>query len=313
MRIYGDGSAGALTISGSTDWTVIPGPSNFQFTDVTINAGVTLTVPSGTVFRCTGNFTVNGFLQVAGSGNGGQVNSVNNPPADGITGFSPAGAGVARLAAGFGQSGASTQARAGGLGGIGLGPTASGFLYLPGLQGGGGGACPLVNSTDFGGSGGGSLCVLAAGVITVAEDIYAPGGGANYGGGGGAGGVVFLAAAQAIHKSADIFAYGYGGSGDSPTNGFAAGGGGGGGIVHLIAPSITDTGVINVDGGAGVAGVSVGTITGSRFCGGGGGGGCGGNGGNGSKVYPDGHSDASGSGAPGYSFITLADPAAYFY
>src|SRR5260221_420427 len=60
----GDGSAGNLTISASTDWSVTP-PVNLNFASVTINSGQTLTVPAGTTIRCSGTFTNNGILLVA--------------------------------------------------------------------------------------------------------------------------------------------------------------------------------------------------------------------------------------------------------
>src|SRR5262245_28730335 len=63
VRVYGNGSAGARTISADESW--LEGgnpPANIQFTNFTIDAGVTLIIPSGTVIRCTGTFTNNGTL-----------------------------------------------------------------------------------------------------------------------------------------------------------------------------------------------------------------------------------------------------------
>src|SRR5262245_37476721 len=64
LRIYGNGSAGARAIATDEDWTLTP-VDDPQFTDFTVNAGVTLTVPSGTVIRGTGTFTNNGKIVVA--------------------------------------------------------------------------------------------------------------------------------------------------------------------------------------------------------------------------------------------------------
>src|SRR6185436_15592993 len=65
LRIFGDGSAGAKTVAADEVWTGLTAPTNPQFTDVTINAGTTLTVQSGTVIRCTGTFTNNGMIVVS--------------------------------------------------------------------------------------------------------------------------------------------------------------------------------------------------------------------------------------------------------
>jgi hypothetical protein len=45
LRIYGDGTAGAVTITADTDWTATPPANdNVQFTDFTVAAGATLAV-----------------------------------------------------------------------------------------------------------------------------------------------------------------------------------------------------------------------------------------------------------------------------
>jgi hypothetical protein len=52
LQIYGDGSAGSVRFSSTQTFT----GTNTRFTDITIDAGVTLTEPSGTIFRCTRTF-----------------------------------------------------------------------------------------------------------------------------------------------------------------------------------------------------------------------------------------------------------------
>jgi hypothetical protein len=52
LRIYGNGAAGAKTVSANENWNTTP-PDDLQFTELTVDAGQTLTVPSGTVIRCT--------------------------------------------------------------------------------------------------------------------------------------------------------------------------------------------------------------------------------------------------------------------
>jgi hypothetical protein len=75
VNVYGDASAGSLHVTSSVSWASDP-PSGFnlQFSDINIDPGVTLSVPSGTEIRTTGNFTNAGTLQVLASGAyGGQA------------------------------------------------------------------------------------------------------------------------------------------------------------------------------------------------------------------------------------------------
>jgi hypothetical protein len=52
-------------------------PTNFQFTDLTVVPGVTLTVASGTVIRCTGTFTNNGTVDVLGAAVGADRDDID--------------------------------------------------------------------------------------------------------------------------------------------------------------------------------------------------------------------------------------------
>jgi hypothetical protein len=60
LRIYGDGSSGALNVATTTSWS--GSEALGQYTDCSIAAGVTLTVPTGTVLRCSGSFTNDGTI-----------------------------------------------------------------------------------------------------------------------------------------------------------------------------------------------------------------------------------------------------------
>jgi hypothetical protein len=62
LRIYGDGSAGGVKVSATTDLLTLVPNGNFQFDNLTVDATATLNVPSGTVIRCTGTFTDNGSI-----------------------------------------------------------------------------------------------------------------------------------------------------------------------------------------------------------------------------------------------------------
>src|SRR5262245_21951539 len=47
LRIYGNGSAGDLTVASNSNLFTLAPQANYQFKNVTINAGVTLTIASG--------------------------------------------------------------------------------------------------------------------------------------------------------------------------------------------------------------------------------------------------------------------------
>lgn len=294
LRVYGDGSAGAKTFTSSTTFQ----DSNPQYTDVTIAAGVTLTVPSGVVIRCSGTFTNLGTITV-------------------LPGL--------RDTSRFGENGMNSNVAAssplespGGVGGAALpGGVAKSLLSL-GLVAGGNG---FRDSVDSGGDGGGNFTVLCKGALQNAGTITADGLNATtvYRGGGG-GGFIILASASSVSNAGTIRANGADGGAfvatDSNSTGHGGGGGGGGGIVHLIAPSITTSGVIEVNGGLGGAAAGAGSITGFAYSGGGGGGGSGGKGGDGGIVNPGNIGDTSVAAAEdgnvGQILQTTADPASLF-
>ena len=61
--VYGDGSSGPLVVSQDTTWSSSEAVG--QYTTCTINAGITLTVPTGTILRCSGSFTNEGTITVS--------------------------------------------------------------------------------------------------------------------------------------------------------------------------------------------------------------------------------------------------------
>lgn len=290
LRAYGDGSAGAHSVSANEDWSTTPAPAvtaNLQFSDFTVAAGTTLTVPSGTVIRCRGDFVNSGKIVV----------KPGTPPGRGpfyvtdlgITwaGITPAGQGVSLSPAASGDLGSNLNTRAGGKGGIGLGELQARQLLHPGVLGGGAGANSIVTHAN-GNAGGGTLTIACAGTITNAASGIVQADGeptgvvlAGVGGsGGGAGGVIIVASRTSVSNAGSISAKGSDGL-KSGTND-APGGGGGGGIVHLLAPAVT-AGTVVVTGGA--AGAASGNFSGSADrAGGGGGGACGGAGGAGGSA-----------------------------
>lgn len=263
---YGDGSAGALVIS---DPNVIIEPLDAQFTDLTINAGATVFVQSGTVIRCTGTFTNSGTINVAPAAKGGNAASA---------GFAGAGVhpGLSIRPAGNGFEVVSPNQSFGGIKGLGFGQFGARALIVPGVFGGGAGG----GAANIGGSGGGTLVVRAAGAISNTGSILAKGdNGSGQGDGGGGGGVVVLASKTSLVQSGTVDCSGGAGANGDTVN--AAGGGGGGGVVMMVAPSVTDSGTFGISGGAGGSSVQI-TATTRRS--GGGGGGSAGDGGTGGMV-----------------------------
>lgn len=308
--IFGDGSAGARTIEADEDWSATY-PANLQFTDFTVNAGQTLTVPSGTTLRCSGTFTNNGAIRVLNGARGG-----NNRGAD--TGVlvsynGPPEAGIALGAAVNGDVGNNTGIRVQGDGGVGVGSLQARQILDPGPRAGGGGGTVL---STMGTAGGGSLRILARGTIlnsvgaTITADGQASSGISGRGGAGG--GVVILASRVSVTNNGTITANGSAGGNSSDSSG--PGGGGGGGIVHLISPTINQGGGSAVTVSGGTAGTLTGMVTQPTRSGGGGGGACRGDGGDGGFV-PAGASvtpSAAQAGQPGELLLTQLDPTTLF-
>jgi hypothetical protein len=313
IRIYGDGSAGALVVSGfKTLYQDVATNDNLQFTDLTISPGAVLYVPSGTVLRCTGTFTNNGTVQVrplAAVGGSCYSFSPFNPSSYKFT-YRPPGAGVSGSTAEGGTFGIYTDICTHGRGALGLMENEARTILMPGLVGGGGGA----GAMNIGGDGGGTLVVLAGTAIANNGIIHADGGSPFHGGGGGGGGVVVLASPVQVTNLGTISARGGDGGGSDNFNG--AGGGGGGGIVHLLAPSVT-AGTVAVGGGTG--GTYSFPIDQDPHVAGGGGGACGGAGGDGGDIPaltgnpPSASSTAPIAGSGGYTLVTLTDPTLLFH
>ncbi len=311
---YGNGTAGAKVVSTDENWNSAEGyPGNLQFIDLTINAGVTLTLPSGITLRCTGAFTNNGTIIVlpgveggfAGqTGSGGDFSSEAVPP----------GAGIGTLAAQAGESGDDNSARLGGRGGFGISEFEARQILAVAVPGGGGGATAGSDSssgvTEISGSaGGGAVRILAAGSIVNGAGAAIRADGGEGRGGGGGGGVVILASSTEVRNEGTVSATG--GDGEDGDSNQAPSGGGGGGLVHLLAPTIS-AGTLSVGGGSpGAIGPGVSAV--ARFGGGGGGPGAGA-GGDGGDVPAGGFSEptAATAGSDGFGISTVVDPEAMF-
>lgn len=309
LRIYGDGSAGALAVIADIRLGD-QGDVNLQFTDVTVAAGVTLTVQSGTVIRCTGTFTNAGTIVVQSGAEGADRPGVD--PGTLAPAGRPASPGIATRAAGNGEIGGSGAERVAGAGGSGLSEFETRTTLIVGVNAGGAGGAAL----SPGGSGGGALTVLALGQLVNDGTIVADGqAAAPGGGGGGAGGVVILASRTSITQSSDAVIQTLGGDGGPADAAAGPGGGGGGGIIHLLSPVIDDRGTTRMGGGApGLPGAQA-SVTAAVRSGGAGGGASAGNGGDGGSVPPGDAATPSPAspGADGFALHTRADPSALFF
>jgi hypothetical protein len=218
----------------------VPPDGVFNFTTVTIPAGVTVSFATSAGMRrppvsflATGNVTIAGRIDVSGHHGGpgsGGTQLFSNAGAGGPGGFD-GGPGSAFLISAFGAAGLGPGG--GGAGSFGPGGHAGhlnpGAGNNAGRAYGDAGLVPLV-----GGSGGG-------GGATQFFGDTAPGGG-------GGGGALLIAASGTLRLDGVIAARGGTGGGS-----FTPGGSGSGGAVRLVATTVTGTGRIDVEGGPGAS------------------------------------------------------------
>ncbi len=218
------GADGAFAPTASTMLTLPPSGA-FNFTTVTIPAGVTVTftknaantpvtlLASGTV-TVAGTISVNGTTGAAGTTTG----PLFNPGAPGGPGGFMGGQGGSR-------DGSLLPSHGHGPGG---GPPATGTPFTAGSYGAPASFVSLLPL--FGGSGGGGASA---------------GFGASGSSGGGGGGAIVIASSSSITVNGTIQATGGDGGGGG------TGGSGSGGAIRLVAPQITGAGTLNADGGTG--------------------------------------------------------------
>ncbi len=310
LRVYGNGSAGALTVTTTGNlFTDYAADRNTQFSAITVDAGKVLSVPGGTVLRATGDVTINGTLRVLSQNPGGFLQTADEAfSTSTVPGYHPPGAGISSNPAGTGELGPNTAARLGGVGGRGL---ADGDLRIGEhlLRGGGGGAPAGTTVFKIGGTGAGAVMIVAGGTITVNGSIVASPAdfSGNNGAGGGGGGVVVLASKAGVTNAGLIAANG--GPGNPGGTQGGSGGGGGGGVILLAAPSVS-AGTLQVNGGIGGEARGSGIITANPRIGGGGGGASGGNGGFGASAASNGSCTAGSDGSAGKTLVLQVDPTA---
>ena len=256
---YGNGSCGDLTISQDTS---LENPG-CQYRNITIQAGATLSVVSGSIIRCNGSFTNNGTINVAPGVIGGQIDGISSLAI--IPAMQPAHPGNSTGSAGSGAIVSSaTGTAAGGARSQGNNGSSTGLL-VPALIGGGGGGAAY----SPGGRGGGALTILCKGLINNVGTISAVGrASTGIGSGGGAGGVVTLASQTRVVQTGTVSVVG-GAGGDSTTLlnlgdgsllAVSAGGGGAGGLIQIFAPALGIVGGANL-----VAGGSAGAVNDSAI------------------------------------------------
>lgn len=291
---WGDGSASDLTINSNTEFS----HDNPQFDNITIDAGQTLSLSSGTILRCKGNFVNNGTLAVKTAASiGYSVISLSSVTSDLIDApMTIPHPGISRSPATHGMIVDNFAEAAQGLGGIGYSDDtlAARNITRPPLIAGGAGAGVYFSFIPSS-TGGGSVAIFCEGDITNNGLISADGADAlSDGDGGGGGGIVILAAKGTV-TTGDISVQGGNGGDFSTTEG--PGGGGGGGLVHVLAPTINDvSGTISVNGGTAGTNATAGQISSAIRAGGSGGGGSIGVGGLGGTVNSDDSSGSSGGG-----------------
>ncbi len=252
------GADGAFSPTTSTTLT-LPPDGVFNFTTITIPAGVTVTFARNAAntpatLLASGNVTIAGTIAVSGSPGGTGVSPgtilASNAGAGGPGGFD----------GGDGADGIVSTT-----GGAGLGPGGGAGGLAPSTVGGGGGGGFVV----AGGNGGAVSTFAPAttpgggayGTLTLLPLIGGSGGGGggavfgNTGGGaGGGGGALLIASSGTITFTGTLLAKGGQGGGPSANiSGTGQGGGGSGGAIRLVATVITGSGgTINVSGGPGV-------------------------------------------------------------
>jgi hypothetical protein len=305
-RIWGDGSAGSLTISTPQLFQA----ANSQFTSLTVNEGVTWTFDSGVTLKVKGTCNINGAIVVREANSGGRFIPLGANET--IPAMIPSHQGLAFRAAGHGAYGTDALEVSGGLGGIALILNESRNLrklIAPSMAGGSGGA-GRPDSNFTGGGGGGFALYCKKGIsISATGLIKADGRSGDSGQGGGAGGLIILASQEVITSEGTISVRG--GQGGESTLSIGAGGGGGGGIVHVLAPSVQLNDSVLREGGL-AGSIALSTTLSPRF-GGGGGGALGGSGGRGSTVNVAGASINPANGSSGLLSVSELDPTSLLF
>jgi hypothetical protein len=286
-----------------------------------------LTVPSGTVIRCSSTATIAGTIFVLPAPNGATVKrsgsaSLLIAPAyqapTAVSGFSAAAAGELSLLGSGTIAGGDGGAAVSSISGTTAGLQFFSLLFRgSNITGGGGAASIGLNTSGFGGGGGGSFALIAKQTISLTGTLNVVGGSTSSpGAGGGSGGFAVLASGQSVTVTGSGVISAVGTNGGNSDASVGAGGGGGGGIIQIIAPTVPAQ--ITIDGFTDIEGGSAGSIAVNQSSAnirqaGSGGGGLGGEGGDGGIVSSAAGTQSPSSasaGLPGFASAIAADPAA---
>lgn len=236
-----------VTISAATNLSGI-----HHYRNLTVNAGVTVTIDSGypLAIIATGTVTVNGTIEGSGKGAPGGLGGGT---------VSPNGqSGTAALLGGAGGGGGHSPTHLGGTGGLTRNLRFESTPGAGGTPGGNGGSAPLTRALfgafdhagyHGGGGGGGG-----------AEDVIS---GNDGGSGGSGGGYLYIEAASVLIGPTGLLRCN--GANGAPAVGADAGGGsgGGGGLIHIRTRSYTSNGTVEAVGGVGGAGAGTGSSGGN--------------------------------------------------
>ena len=252
------------------------GPNEY-YRDIIVPDGATVTIPSGTVFRCYRNFINHGTINVSPAAAGSNRHVAGM--VYGQVGGHPAHPGLSFTIASDGDISTSGSADGGDAILSQYPSVRSYFKIAQGSIGGGGGG----GGKNGGGSGGGTLTIIARHRIYTDGRINARGAAGWPGGGGGAGGIVTLIGENRARNFGTIDVSG-GDGGDSSISDNVAGapgGGGAAGIVYFVSATVRTGNIVHDGGDAGQV-VSADASSAYTVVGGGAGGGlikAGGNGG----------------------------------
>ena len=262
-----NGSDGELNVISDTT-LVLPPSGIFNFTDVTVVEGVTLTFSKNAAntpvyILASGDVTVEGVIDLDGQASpstvDGDITDDRQPGVGGPGGFDGGLGGY--LGAGTNNDGARGQGPGGGQAATGFGACAGTNQF--GVGGGGGGFAANGGNGASGGVGG-----RAYGVSYLIPLIGGAGGGGGSGsrgiassaafgsGGGGGAGAILIAASGTVNISGMIHANGGdSGSALSSTGGGChsggSGGAGSGGAIRVVASTLEGSGTIQAIGGIG--------------------------------------------------------------
>jgi hypothetical protein len=232
-NVFGTGSDGSVTFSSNSSIN-----SDKNYTDMTINSGVTVTVANGVKIRVKGILTINGTLTGTAQGAASGQNGI-----------------ATDQVGGKGGGGGSCPSYYGGSSGNYAGGGGGGASFSG--SGGGGGSYSGGGGNSGGGRGGGVLKIYAHKLLIGNSGIISSNGadGGSGAGGGGGGRIYLYFGSGGFSNSGKIEAKGgKGGGGGTGPIGKGGGGGGGGGYVGIVGPFNVASGNVNVSGGVGGSG-----------------------------------------------------------